>query len=59
MLSTSSAAGSVPSGPVACITPTVLPAMPTGMHTAEHGPVERSRRYGHTLIASLDGNCMV
>ena len=51
--------GGVWSGPVACSTPTVLPAMLTGTHTAEQSPVSRSRRWGHVSIAVLEGQVWV
>src|SRR5215218_8448163 len=51
--------GGCPSGAVACTTPIVFPEMLSGTHTAEHGPVGRSRRYGQASSAVLLGQIWV
>ena len=50
--STTSGPGGECSDPVTCSTPCWRPATVTGTHTAEHGPLARSRSFGHALIDS-------
>src|SRR5258705_8487397 len=48
--------GGVPTGPVACKTPSARPMKETGTQTAEQAPPGRSRSFGEALRLSLVSN---
>src|SRR5258706_6672809 len=48
--------GGVPTGPVACKTPSARPMKETGTQTAEQAPPGRSRSFGQALRLSLVSN---